>query len=118
MATVKVKMFEPLVIELPELDPVPAGKIQIELPALRVTWGRLDILEAPICGEVSGFGVEFTLTEPIKREMLAELVVKLAPQLRELHREMQDSLSSHGELLDKVPLSMQLAALLNWMRET
>lgn len=120
MTQTLIKSFHPPVVELPDVDPIPAGEFSILLPALRVTWGALDLLpEYKVGGELPGYAVTMTAGAPIARADLAAMVAQVMPQLEEMHRKMQEALDSRGPIYDRgqLPPVMAMAAIANsWGR--
>lgn len=116
MTKIVIRSFDPPVMELPKLDPIPAGELAIELPALRVVFGALDLMpEAKVKGELPGFGVTMTLQEPIARATLVALVTELWPQLEAMNGIMQEEVTKRGPLFGpgQLPPALALQAIAN-----
>lgn len=115
--TITVKSFDPLVMELPTVDPIPAGPVRIQLPEHKVNFGKLDLLDWKVGADLPLFGLTMELPEPVERSKIAAKVTEIAPLLQELHAEIQAKLDERGALFanGKLPGSVQLAALANYI---
>ena len=115
--TITVKSFDPLVLELPTVDPIPAGPVRIQLPEHKLNFGTLDLLDWKVGADLPLFGLTMELPEPVDRSKMAAKVTELAPLLEELHAEIQAKLDERGALYGKgkLPGALQLAALASYI---
>jgi len=117
--TVTITSFDPLAMELPAVDPIPSGaNVRIQLPAHRVTYGTLDVLDWKISGDLQLFELKLTLDEPMERSALAALATEIAPLLQEMHAGLQAKIDERGALYGPgtLPSALQLAALATMWR--
>lgn len=111
-----IRGFDPFTFSLPSEDPIPAGKLTIALPEVDVKIGRMDMLDWMIGGPMNIASVVLTLTEPMAASDLAAKLVEMRDVLRQAHAEVQRLLNANGPLFkDKVPASLQLAAMANYL---
>lgn len=92
--TIRILSFDPLRIELPDSETIPAGELCIGLPPLTVTiargWSLLP--DATITSETDGFGYTITTPEPTPVAQWVELIQKTAGDFKQLHSELQATL--------------------------
>ena len=111
-----IRGFDPFSFSLPLEDPIPAGKLTIALPEVDVKIGRMDLLDWMVGGPMSIASIVLTLTEPMAASDLAAKLVGMSDVLKEAHAEVQRLLNANGPLFkDKVPASLQLAAMANYL---
>lgn len=112
MAVVLIKSFEPFVFEMPPEDPIPAGELCVALPVHHVQFGRMDLLDWEVGGDMTVASVSLPLSEPTAASAVAAMVVEMRDLLAEAHAEIQRLFDAKPIFEGgRVPASLQLAAL-------
>ena len=116
MTRLVISSFHPPVMELPEVDPIPAGEVSIVLPALNVVFGAVDLLpEYKVSGQLPGYAMTLQAEQPMPRVEVVSFVLGILPQLEEAHRLLQAGLDKNGPLYGRgqLPPALLLQAFAN-----